>query len=93
MFTYPSYQQPAISEARCDVYWEIAIPFTDSEISAFDLFGNKVDELGKGISIIPKSNFSGTLKWDLQDIATGIYFINIVYNKTSQKVIPILVSK
>jgi hypothetical protein len=77
-YSYPPFPTPSINEVKSLIYWDMSFNIVDSDISVYDIYGNKVASKDK-ISINKLNSYSGYLSWDCSSVGTGIYMIQIKY--------------
>lgn len=81
----PPYPNPTRREVTAKFYWDSRIDIDNSDISVFDLNGNKVS--GKENLTLEKLNeWSGNIKWNSTGQPSGTYLIKIQHGNNTKTV-------
>ncbi|MEN6510731.1 MAG: T9SS type A sorting domain-containing protein [Chloroherpetonaceae bacterium] len=88
LYSYPAYPNPATSEVRAKIFWDMSLNINNADIKVYDIYGKEVSNKNE-IEVIPESDWSGTLKWNCSSVDPGAYLIVINYG-TQKKVIKVM---
>ena len=88
LYSYPPYPNPATSEVRAKIFWDMSLNINNADIKVYDIYGKEVSDKN-AIEVIPESDWSGTLKWNCSSVDPGAYLIVINYG-TQKKVIKVM---
>jgi photosystem II stability/assembly factor-like uncharacterized protein len=88
LYSYPPYPNPATSEVRAKIFWDMSLNINNADIKVYDIYGKEVSNKN-AIEVIPESDWSGTLKWNCSSVDPGAYLIVINYG-TQKKVIKVM---
>jgi len=90
LYSYPPYPNPATSEVRAKIFWDMSLNINNADIKVYDIYGKEVEVSNKNaIEVIPESDWSGILKWNCSSVDPGAYLIVINYG-TQKKVIKVM---
>ncbi|MEN6295894.1 MAG: T9SS type A sorting domain-containing protein [Chloroherpetonaceae bacterium] len=88
LYSYPPYPNPATSEVRAKIFWDMSLNINNADIKVYDIYGKEVSNKN-AIEVIPESDWSGILKWNCSSVDPGAYLIVINYG-TQKKVIKVM---
>lgn len=88
LYSYPPYPNPATSEVRAKIYWDLSLDINTADIKVYDIYGKEVSDRS-AIEVIRESDWSGTLIWNCSSVEVGVYLITINYG-TQKMVIKVI---